>query len=443
MLEQLKENLEGIFKDLRGQGKITEKNIDDTLREVRRTLLEADVNFSVAKEFISRVKERALGVTVIKSISPGQQIIKIFHSELINLLGEENVPLKLDGLPPSVIMVVGLQGSGKTTFVAKLAKYLRDKGKNPMMVAADVYRPAAIEQLEKLGKQISIPVYSKSRKNPVKICKNAIKSSRNDKTDVVILDTAGRLHIDEEMMKELQKINKEVEPNEILFVADGMIGQDAVNAADKFNSMLPISGIVLTKIDGDERGGAALSIREITNKPIKFVSVGEKISDLEKFYPERFASRILGKGDIVSFVEKAQKTIDDKEAEKLEKKIRKNEFDLLDFQKQLKMIRKLGSLSSLMEMIPGASKFKNVQVDEKRVDNIAAIMNSMTIKEKEAPNIIDANRKKRIARGSGLGVVDVNRLLNQFKQMKKMMKKMNKMGFSKKGFDQIPLRKQF
>ena len=443
MLEQLKENLEGIFKDLRGQGKITEKNIDDTLREVRRTLLEADVNFSVAKEFISRVKERALGVTVIKSITPGQQIIKIFHSELINLLGEENVPLKLDGLPPSVIMVVGLQGSGKTTFVAKLAKYLRDKGKNPMMVAADVYRPAAIEQLEKLGKQISIPVYSKSRKNPVKICKNAIKSSRNDKTDVVILDTAGRLHIDEEMMKELQKINKEVEPNEILFVADGMIGQDAVNAADKFNSMLPISGIVLTKIDGDERGGAALSIREITNKPIKFVSVGEKISDLEKFYPERFASRILGKGDIVSFVEKAQKTIDDKEAEKLEKKIRKNEFDLLDFQKQLKMIRKLGSLSSLMEMIPGASKFKNVQVDEKRVDNIAAIMNSMTIKEKEAPNIIDANRKKRIARGSGLGVVDVNGLLNQFKQMKKMMKKMNKMGFSKKGFDQIPLRKQF
>jgi len=443
MLEQLKENLEGIFKDLRGQGKITEKNIDDTLREVRRTLLEADVNFSVAKEFISRVKERALGVTVIKSISPGQQIIKIFHSELINLLGEENVPLKLDGLPPSVIMVVGLQGSGKTTFVAKLAKYLRDKGKNPMMVAADVYRPAAIEQLEKLGKQISIPVYSKSRKNPVKICKNAIKSSRNDKTDVVILDTAGRLHIDEEMMKELQKINKEVEPNEILFVADGMIGQDAVNAADKFNSMLPISGIVLTKIDGDERGGAALSIREITNKPIKFISVGEKISDLEKFYPERFASRILGKGDIVSFVEKAQKTIDNKEAEKLEKKIRKNEFDLLDFQKQLKMIRKLGSLSSLMEMIPGASKFKNVQVDEKRVDNIAAIMNSMTIKEKEAPNIIDANRKKRIARGSGLGVVDVNRLLNQFKQMKKMMKKMNKMGFSKKGFDQISLRKQF
>lgn len=443
MLEQLKENLEGIFKDLRGQGKITEKNIDDTLREVRRTLLEADVNFSVAKEFISRVKEKSLGVTVIKSISPGQQIIKIFHSELINLLGKENVPLKLDGLPPSVIMVVGLQGSGKTTFVSKLAKHLRDQGKNPMMVAADVYRPAAIDQLEKLGKQISMPVYSKSRKNPVKICKNAIKLARKDATDVVILDTAGRLHIDEEMMKELQKINKEVDSNEILFVADGMIGQDAVNAADKFNSMLPISGIVLTKLDGDARGGAALSIREVTKKPIKFVSVGEKISDLEKFYPERFAGRILGKGDIVSFVEKAQETINDKEADKLEKKIRKNEFDLLDFQKQLKMIRKLGPLSSLMEMIPGASKFKNVQVDEKRVDNIAAIMNSMTIQEKEIPNIINASRKKRIARGSGLGVVDVNRLLNQFKQMKKMMKKMNKMGFSKKGLDQIPLRKQF
>ncbi len=443
MLEQLKENLEGIFKDLRGQGKITEKNIDDTLREVRRTLLEADVNFSVAKEFISRVREKSLGVTVIKSISPGQQIIKIFHSELINLLGKENVPLKLDGLPPSVIMVVGLQGSGKTTFVSKLAKHLRDQGKNPMMVAADVYRPAAIDQLEKLGKQISMPVYSKSRKNPVKICKNAIKLARKDATDVVILDTAGRLHIDEEMMKELQKINKEVDSNEILFVADGMIGQDAVNAADKFNSMLPISGIVLTKLDGDARGGAALSIREVTKKPIKFVSVGEKISDLEKFYPERFAGRILGKGDIVSFVEKAQETINDKEADKLEKKIRKNEFDLLDFQKQLKMIRKLGPLSSLMEMIPGASKFKNVQVDEKRVDNIAAIMNSMTIQEKEIPNIINASRKKRIARGSGLGVVDVNRLLNQFKQMKKMMKKMNKMGFSKKGLDQIPLRKQF
>ncbi|MEA3499664.1 MAG: signal recognition particle protein [Candidatus Marinimicrobia bacterium] len=443
MLEQLKENLEGIFKNLRGQGKITEKNIDDTLREVRRTLLEADVNFSVAKEFISRVKERSLGVTVIKSISPGQQIIKIFHNELIKLLGEENVPLKLDGLPPSVIMVVGLQGSGKTTFVSKLAKHLRDQGKDPMMVAADIYRPAAIDQLEKLGKQISIPVYSKSRKNPVKICKNAIKSARKDATDVVILDTAGRLHIDEEMMKELQKINKEVEPNELLFVADGMIGQDAVNAADKFNSMLPISGIVLTKLDGDARGGAALSIREVTKKPIKFVSVGEKISDLEKFYPERFAGRILGKGDIVSFVEKAQKTIDDQEAEKLEKKIRKNEFDLLDFQKQLKMIRKLGPLSSLMKMIPGASKFKNAQVDEKRVDNIAAIMNSMTIKEKEIPNIINASRKKRIARGSGLGVVDVNRLLNQFKQMKKMMKNMNKMGFSKKVFDQVPLRKQF
>ncbi|MEA1987372.1 MAG: signal recognition particle protein [Candidatus Marinimicrobia bacterium] len=443
MLEQLKENLEGIFKNLRGQGKITEKNIDDTLREVRRTLLEADVNFSVAKNFIARVKERALGVIVIKSISPGQQVIKIFHSELVKLLGEENVPLKLDGLPPSVIMVVGLQGSGKTTLVAKLAKHLRDQGKRPKMVAADVYRPAAIEQLEKLGKQISIPVYSKGRKKPVKICKNAIKDSRKDDTNVVILDTAGRLHIDEEMMKELQNINEAVEPNEILFVADGMIGQDAVNAAEKFNSMLPISGIVLTKIDGDARGGAALSIREVTKKPIKFVSVGEKISDLEQFHPERFAGRILGKGDIVSLVEKAQTAIDDNEAEKLEKKFRKNQFDLLDFQKQLKMIRKLGPLSSLLEMVPGASKLKNVDIDEKRVDNIEAIMNSMTINEKEVPKIIGASRKKRIARGSGLEVVDVNRLLNQFKQMKKMMKNMNKMGFGKKSLNQMPLRKQF
>ena len=422
MLEQLQDNLQAIFKKLRGQGKITEQNISDVLREVRRTLLEADVNYTVAKEFIAKVKEKALGEKVLTSITPGQMVVKIIHDEMIDLLGEEHVPLQLDGLPPAMIMVVGLQGSGKTTFVAKLAKQLKESGKRPMMVAADIYRPAAIEQLQVLGKQIGVPVYREDSKNAVRICKHALAEARKSDVNVLIFDTAGRLHIDDVMMDEVNSIHKELKPKEVLFVADGMIGQDAVNAAKAFNERLNVSGIVLTKLDGDTRGGAALSIRSVTGKPIKYISMGETLDDLEKFHPDRFANRILGKGDVVSLVEKAQEAFDEKEAQKLEEKIKKNSFDLQDFQDQLKSLQKMGPLSSLLDMIPGAAQMKNAQVDEKQFTRTQAILNSMTKKEKSKPNVINASRRKRIAAGSGTHVADVNRLLNQFDQMKKMNK---------------------
>ncbi len=431
MLEQLQDNLQTIFKNLRGQGKITEQNVSEALREVRRTLLEADVNYTVAKSFIARVKEKALGEKVLTSITPGQMVVKIIHDEMINLLGEAHVPLQLDGLPPAMIMVVGLQGSGKTTFVAKLAKQLKESGKRPMLVAADIYRPAAIDQLEILGQSIGVPVYREDTKNAVKICKHALAEARQSDVNVLIFDTAGRLHIDDTMMDEVGNIHKELKPKEILFVADGMIGQDAVNAAKAFNERLDITGIVLTKLDGDTRGGAALSIRSVTGKPIKYISLGETLDDLELFYPDRFANRILGKGDVVSLVEKAQEAFDEKEAEKLEMKIKKNAFDLQDFQNQLKSLKKMGPLSSLVDMIPGAQKLKNAQVDESQFARTQAILNSMTKKEKEKPNIINAGRRKRIAVGSGTQVMDVNRLLNQFDQMKKMMKRVNKMKLPK------------
>lgn len=431
MLEQLRDNLQTIFKNLRGQGKITEQNVSEALREVRRTLLEADVNYTVAKSFIARVKEKALGEKVLTSITPGQLVVKIIHDEMINLLGEAHVPLQLDGLPPAMIMVVGLQGSGKTTFVAKLAKQLKESGKRPMVVAADIYRPAAIDQLEILGQSIGVPVYREDTKNAVKICKHALAEARQSDVNVLIFDTAGRLHIDDTMMDELGNIHKELMPKEILFVADGMIGQDAVNAAKAFNERLDISGIVLTKLDGDTRGGAALSIRSVTGKPIKYISLGETLDDLERFYPDRFANRILGKGDVVSLVEKAQEAFDEKEAEKLEMKIKKNAFDLQDFQNQLKSLKKMGPLSSLVDMVPGAQKLKNAQVDENQFARTQAILNSMTKKEKEKPGIINAGRRKRIAIGSGTQVMDVNRLLNQFDQMKKMMKRVNKMKLPK------------
>jgi len=427
MLEQLRDNLQSIFKNLRGQGKITEQNVSEALREVRRTLLEADVNYTVAKSFIARVKEKALGEKVLTSITPGQLVVKIIHDEMINLLGEAHVPLQLDGLPPAMIMVVGLQGSGKTTFVAKLAKQLKASGKRPMVVAADIYRPAAIDQLEVLGQRIGVPVYREDSKNAVKICKHALAEARQSDVNVLIFDTAGRLHIDDTMMDEVGAIHKELKPKEILFVADGMIGQDAVNAAKAFNERLDITGIVLTKLDGDTRGGAALSIRSVTGKPIKYISLGETLDDLELFYPDRFANRILGKGDIVSLVEKAQEAFDEKETEKLEMKIKKNAFDLQDFQNQLKSLKKMGPLSSLVDMIPGAGNLKNAQVDESQFARTQAILNSMTKKEKEKPTIINASRRKRIALGSGTQVMDVNRLLNQFDQMKKMMKRVNKM----------------
>jgi signal recognition particle subunit SRP54 len=433
MLEQLRENLEGVLKKLRGQGKITESNIQDAMREVRRTLLEADVNFTVAREFTRTVTEKALGVQVLKSITPGQQIIKIIHEELIRLLGEENVPLNLGGLPPAVIMLTGLQGSGKTTFAAKLGLYLENNGKRPLLVAADVYRPAAIDQLVKLGQDTGIPVYAEKGVEPASICRNALQNARKDNTNVVIVDTAGRLHVDKKMMEELRDLQQLLHPREILFIADGMIGQDAVNAAREFNEQLAVTGLVLTKMDGDTRGGAALSIKSVTGKPIKFISSGEKPEDLDSFHPARFADRILGKGDIVSLVEKAQDSVDEKEAEKLEQKLRKNQFTLTDFQKQLKMLKKMGPLGSLMEMIPGFNRLKNVQVDENHFIRTEAILNSMTFQEREMPQVINASRRKRIARGSGTQVSDVNRLLNQFEQMKKMMKKMNKMKLPGKG----------
>jgi signal recognition particle subunit SRP54 len=437
MLEQLRDNLQTIFKNLRGQGKITEQNIALALRDVRRTLLEADVNYGVAKAFIASVKEKALGEKVLMSITPGQQVVKIIHDEMVSLLGEAHVPLKLEGLPPAMIMAVGLQGSGKTTFAAKLAKQLKDKGKSPMLVAADIYRPAAIEQLQVLGARIGVPVYTEANRNAVGICKNALSQARKTDVNVLIFDTAGRLHVDDTMMEEVSEIHRELKPREILFVADGMIGQDAVNAAKAFNERLDITGIVLTKLDGDARGGAALSIRAVTGKPVKYISAGETLNDLEAFYPERFASRILGKGDVVSLVEKAQEAFDDKEAEKLEKKIRKNSFDLHDFREQMKMLKKLGPLSSLVDMIPGGARLKDAQVDEKQFVKTAAILDSMTHEERSRPQVINAGRRRRIAAGSGTQVSDVNRLLNQFEQMKKMMKKMNKMKMSKQAMKQM------
>ncbi|MFO7840914.1 MAG: signal recognition particle protein [Fidelibacterota bacterium] len=437
MLEQLRNNLQTVFKNLRGQGKITEQNISDALRDVRRTLLEADVNYTVAKSFIARVKERSLGEKVLTSITPGQQVVKIIHDELIKLLGEEHVPLQLEGLPPAMIMAVGLQGSGKTTFAAKLAKQLKADGKRPMLVAADIYRPAAIDQLEVLGEQIGVPVYREDSKNAVKICKHALREARRSEENVLIFDTAGRLHVDDLMMDEVSSIFRELKPREILFVADGMIGQDAVNAAKAFNERLDISGVVLTKLDGDTRGGAALSIRSVTGKPIKFISTGETLDDLELFYPERFANRILGKGDVVSLVEKAQDVFDEQEAEKLQKKLKKNKFDLQDFQKQLEMLQKMGPLSSLVEMMPGAQQLKNAQIDEKQFVHTRAILNSMTREEKARPAIMNGSRRKRIAYGSGTQVSDVNRLLNQFEQMKKMMKKVNKMKLPKQALHKM------
>lgn len=437
MLEELTQKLERVFKNLRGYGKLSEKNIADAMKEIRRALLEADVNYKVVKSFVSTIEERSIGQEVVRSITPGQMVVKIVHDELIRLLGETNVDLKTAGMPPTIIMLAGLQGSGKTTFAGKLANYLRKKGRHPMMVAADVYRPAAIEQLHIIGKELNIPVYSAENQQPGQICMQAIGEARQKTCDVLILDTAGRLHIDDEMMQELERIKKQVQPHEILFIADGMTGQDAVNTANEFLKRLDFDGIVLTKLDGDTRGGAALSMRAVTQKPIKFVGIGEKMDAVEPFYPDRMASRILGKGDIVSFVEKAQEMVDAEQAEKLEKKILKNAFTLEDFYSQLQQVKKMGPLDQLLGMIPGiGSQIKNVQMDERALVRIEAIINSMTIQERRNPKILNGSRRKRIALGSGTKVQDVNRLLNQFGQMKQMMKRMKKMPF--KGMGKIP-----
>ncbi|MBL7958883.1 signal recognition particle protein [bacterium] len=431
MFNDLSLKIEGVFRKLGGRSSINEKNISDALREIRVALLEADVNFKVVKEFIDQATTKALGQDVLHSVSPGEQFVKIIHDELVTMLGGENAQIRHAGMPPTVIMIVGLQGSGKTTFSGKLAQYLIKRGKRPLLVAADVYRPAAAEQLKVLGQSLEVLTFTPEEaktNDPVKICFDSITYARQHTKDVVILDTAGRLHIDDTLMKELEHIKLKSKPNEILFVADGMTGQDAVNTAKEFATRLDFDGVVLTKLDGDTRGGAALSIRSITGKPIKFISTGEKMDAMEEFHPERMASRILGMGDIVSLVEKAQETIDIEKAQQLEEKFRKNEFTLEDFADQLKQIKKLGSLESILGMIPGiGNKIKNLNIDDKTLVRMEAIVSSMTPKERVRPQILDGKRRMRVAKGSGSSVQDVNRLLKQFVDMQKMMKKMGKM----------------
>jgi signal recognition particle subunit SRP54 len=423
MFEDLTQKLESVFKKIRGYGKITEANVADSLREVRRVLLDADVNYKVVKQFIEDVQKRAVGQEVIASLNPGQLIIKIIYDELIKLLGETRQEIKFASLPPTIIMVAGLQGSGKTTFCAKLALHLKSKGKFPMLTAADVYRPAAIDQLIQLGKQIEVPVHYERGKGAVELAVESVDHARKAARDVVIIDTAGRMHLDDVMMQEVENIKSKVNPHEILFVVDSMTGQDAVNTAKAFHDRLDYAGVVLTKLDGDTRGGAAISIRAVVNKPIKFVGVGEKLDALEPFHPDRMASRILGKGDIISFVEKAQQSFDEQKAQKLEDKLRKSQFNLEDFLEQLQEIKKMGPISSLLGMIPGLNKLHtNAEVDDKSLVRVEAIIQSMTKKERHNPNLLNGNRRKRIAIGSGTSVQDVNRVLKQFFEMQKMMK---------------------
>ncbi len=429
MFENLTDRLEGVFKKLRGHGKLTEENIQDGMREVRRALLEADVNFSVVKNFVASVTEKAVGREVLSSLSPGQQVVKIVHDELVELLGSKTEGLRLDGRQPVTVMMAGLQGSGKTTTAAKLAKQLKEQGRKPLLVPADVYRPAAIEQLRVLGEQVGVEVFDSSTdQNPVDIALQAYDFARLNNLDTVIIDTAGRLHVDEALMDELKNISTAVPLSEVLFVADAMTGQDAVTVADKFNSDLAITGVVLTKMEGDARGGAALSVKKVTGKPIKFVGVGEGLDALEVFHPDRAASRILGMGDVMSLIEKAEKVVDQKEAKRLARKIQKNAFTLEDFLDQIQQIKKMGNLEQLMGMIPGISKLKQLKdapkPDEKELARTEAIIRSMTRKERQNHRIINASRRQRIAKGSGTSVTEVNRVLKSYTMMLKMMKKM-------------------
>lgn len=427
MFETLTEKLDVALKKLRGQHRLSEENTAEALREVRRVLLDADVNVNVVKTFIDNIQKKAFGQEVVTSVTPGQLIIKIIYDELVTLMGTEKAEINFSTEVPTIIMVAGLQGSGKTTFSGKLAYLLKGKGRHPLLAAADIYRPAAIDQLEMLGRQIDVPVYSSRTESAVEIANKAVSFAKEQARDVVIIDTAGRLAIDEEMMREVENIKSAVKPDEILFVVDSMIGQDAVNTAKAFHDRLNYDGVVLTKLDGDTRGGAALSIRAVVGKPIKFVGVGEKMDALEQFYPDRMASRILGMGDIVSLVEKAQQTFDQKQAAKLQEKIVKDTFTLQDFYEQLQQIKKMGPLSQVMSMIPGASKLGNLNdVDEKELKYVEAIILSMTKEERNNPHIINGSRRKRIAKGSGTSVQEVNKLLNQFNEMQKMMSTLTK-----------------
>ncbi|MBM7552777.1 signal recognition particle protein [Thalassobacillus pellis] len=436
--EGLADRLQGTIQRIKGKGKVTEQDVKEMTREVRLALLEADVNFKVVKDFVKRVKERAIGQEVMESLTPGQQVIKVVKEELTDLMGGDESKIAVAQRPPTVIMMVGLQGAGKTTTTGKLANHLRKKNnRKPMLVAADVYRPAAINQLETLGKQLDLPVFSKGTDaSPVDIADEAIAKAKEDHHDYVIIDTAGRLHVDGELMDELKQIKENVKPDEIFLVVDAMTGQDAVNVAESFNEQLEISGVVLTKLDGDTRGGAALSIKAVTDKPIKFAGMGEKLDQLEPFHPERMASRILGMGDVLTLIEKAQENVDEKRAKELEEKMRSASFTFDDFLEQMGQVRNMGPLDELLDMIPGANKMKglkNAQIDEKQISHVEAIIQSMTKRERQDPSLMNASRKRRIAKGSGTNVSEVNRLLKQFEEMKKMMKQMSNMQKGKKG----------
>ncbi|GEN44890.1 signal recognition particle protein [Alkalibacillus haloalkaliphilus] len=441
--EGLADRLQGTIKKITGKGKVTEADVKEMTREVRLALLEADVNYKVVKDLIKRIKERAVGQEVMESLTPGQQVIKVVKEELTELMGGEQSKIAVANKPPTVIMMVGLQGAGKTTTTGKLANHLRKKfNRNPLLVAADVYRPAAIDQLETLGEQLEMPVYSKGTDaNPVDIANEAIAKAKEEHHDYVLIDTAGRLHIDEDLMGELTQIKEDTSPDEIFLVVDSMTGQDAVTVADSFDDQLDISGVVLTKLDGDTRGGAALSIRAVTGKPIKFAGMGEKLDQLEAFHPDRMASRILGMGDVFSLIEKAETEVDEKKAKEMQSKMRSMSFTFEDFLEQMEQVKSMGPLDELIDMMPGANKMKgmkNLQVDDKQLTHIEAIIQSMTKTERVDPSVINASRKKRIAKGSGTSVAQVNRLLKQFEEMKKMMKQMTNQKKGKKGGMNLP-----
>lgn len=425
--ENLSSKLQGVFKQLKGKGRLTEKDVKDAMREVKLALLEADVNFKIVKSFINTVTERAIGSDVLDSLTPGQQVIKIVNDELINLMGNTQSKLTFSPKPPTVYMMVGLQGAGKTTTSGKLAGLLRKQGKNPLLVACDVYRPAAIKQLQVVGKNYNIPVFEMGDKlSPVEISKKALEYAAENRNDVILIDTAGRLHINEELMDELKNIKSAVRPQEILLVVDAMTGQDAVTVAESFDNQLGVDGIILTKLDGDARGGAALSVRSVTNKPIKYIGMGEKLEDLEPFYPERMASRILGMGDVLSLIEKAQEAFDQDQALELQKKMKENDFTLDDFLNQMQQVKKMGPLKDIIGMIPGLNQqIGNIDIDPKALSHIEAIIQSMTKKERTNPSILNGPRKKRIADGSGRSIAEVNRLIKQFEEFRKMMKQFN------------------
>ena len=439
--ENLSEKLQSVFKQLRSKGKLTEKDVKDAMREDKIALLEADVNYKIVKQFVNKVNERAVGVEVLESLTPGQQVIKIVNEELVELMGSAQSKLTFSSKPPTIYMMVGLQGAGKTTTSGKLAGLLKKQGKNPLLVACDVYRPAAIKQLQVVGNNYGIPVFEMGDKlSPVDISKAALEFAEKNRHDVILIDTAGRLHINEELMDELKNIKDAVRPQEILLVVDAMTGQDAVTVAESFNAQLGVDGIILTKLDGDARGGAALSVRSVTGKPIKYIGMGEKMEDLEPFYPDRMASRILGMGDVLSLIEKAQEAYDEKQAMEMAQKMRNNDFTLEDFLDQMQQIKKMGPLKDLMGMIPGMSQYNlnDVEVNPKDMAHIEAIIQSMTKEERQNPSILNGPRKKRIANGSGRTIAEVNRLLKQFEDMKKMMKQMNSMTKGKKGKMRMP-----